>query len=182
MTPSTVRRVVTGHNAEGQAIFESDTQLVPYNPLTIDSDPAKVGEMGFTTVFRTTGFPAEAQGPWTDIHGKPVQFADKIGTTLRVVDFAPGMPGLMHRTISLDFAIVLNGEIELELDGGATLVVKQHDIVIQRGTIHSWNNKGTENVRMLFALVPSKPIQVGEEELEATKLEGLFPSGNDSKL
>ncbi|KAM5468779.1 hypothetical protein MauCBS54593_004774 [Microsporum audouinii] len=177
----TVRRIVTGHNAQGEAIFDSDAQLAPYNPATPGPDPAKEGDMGFTTVYRTTSAPADCTNPWVDIHNKTVDLADKTGTTLRVVDFAPGVPGLMHRTVSLDFAIILNGEIELELDNGVTKMVKQHDIVVQRGTIHSWNNKSNENVRVLFALLPSEPVKVGEKELESTPLpKFLLGGGADS--
>ncbi|KAK2858534.1 hypothetical protein FQN49_004637 [Arthroderma sp. PD_2] len=178
----TVRRIVTGHNEKGEAIFDSDTQLAPYNPATPTPDPAKQGETGFTSVFRTSGAPADCNKPWIDIHNQTVELADKAGTTLRIVDFAPGIPGLMHRTVSLDFAIVLNGEIELELDNGVTKMVKQHDIVVQRGTIHSWNNKSSENVRMLFALLPSDPVKSGDKELESTPLPKflLGKAGNEN--
>ncbi|EFR00903.1 cupin 2 [Nannizzia gypsea CBS 118893] len=171
----TVRRLVTGHNAQGEAIFDSDTQLAPYNPTTPGPEPAKEGEMGFTTIFRTTGIPDDNTSPWADMHNKIVNLVEKDSATIRIVDFAPGHPGLMHRTISVDFGIVLNGEIELELDNGVTKVMKQHDVVVQRGTIHSWNNKGSENVRMLFVLLPANPVKVGDKELLDTPLPSNFP-------
>lgn len=173
--PPTIRRIVTGHNENGEAIFDSDAQLCPYNPMTSGTpEPAKEGEMGFVTVFRTAGIPDDNTSPWVDMHNKIVNLVEKDNATLRIVDFAPGLPGLMHRTISVDFGMVLNGEIELELDNGVTKVMKQHDIVVQRGTIHSWNNKGTETVRMLFVLLPADPVKVGDKELLDTPLPVSF--------
>lgn len=167
MSLPTIRQVVTGHTPDGEAIIDSDKELVPYNPY--DESPGKLGETAFTTLWRTDSFPARAQGPWEDLNGKRIPIYDSVGTTARVVDFPPG-PGIMHRTISLDFGIVLSGEIILELDNGVKTTMKQHDLAVQRGTIHSWVNESDENCRMLFVLIPSEPIKAGEKELEAIGL------------
>lgn len=67
----------------------------------------------------------------------------------------------MHRTVSLDYGIVLEGDIELVLDSGETRPMKRGDIAIQRGTNHAWRNMSSEKWgRMLYVLQPSQPLQV----------------------
>lgn len=167
MSLPTIRQVVTGHNPNGEAIIDSDKELVPYNPK--DGSPATPDGMAFTTLWKTDSFPARAQGPWEDLNGQLVPISDSVGTTARIVDFPPG-PGVMHRTLTLDFGMVLSGEIVLELDNEVKTTMKQHDLAVQRGTIHSWVNESDQNCRMLFVLMPSEPIKVGDKELEAIKI------------
>src|SRR5436190_18431368 len=164
-----VRRIVTGHTPTGEAIIDSDSQLTFYDPLSEDFRPAPPDGVGFTTIWRTDSIPAKVQGPWIDFQGARIPLSDPVGTTVRIVDFPPG-PGIMHRTVSLDFGIVLSGELELVLDNGVKTRVKQHEIVVQRGTIHEWSNPGPESARMLFVLIPSEPARIDGVELEATKL------------
>jgi quercetin dioxygenase-like cupin family protein len=72
----------------------------------------------------------------------------------------------MHRTVSLDYGVVMHGEIELVLDSGETRLMKQGDICIQRGTMHAWRNASkTEWGRMLYVLQPCKPVVVGDKTL-----------------
>lgn len=88
------------------------------------------------------------------------------GTVLRHVDFVPGKPCAMHRTVSLDYGVVLEGEIICELDSGETRHMKRGDVCIQRGTMHAWRNPSdTEWCRMLFVLQPSLPLTLGEKKL-----------------
>ena len=58
----------------------------------------------------------------------------------------------MHKTNTVDYAVVYDGEMWLELDDGETLHLKRGDVVVQNGTRHAWRNKGTEPVTMLFFL------------------------------
>jgi quercetin dioxygenase-like cupin family protein len=175
MSLPTVRRIVTGHTPSGDAIIESDKELVPYDPRSPDSSPGSLDTLAFTTVWRTDAFPARTQGPWEELNGKPIPLNDTVGTTLRIVDFPPG-PGVMHRTVSLDFGIVLSGEIYLELDNGVETKVEKHGIAIQRGTIHAWENRSNEPCRMLFVLTPAEKVKVGDGELEATGIPKGIPS------
>lgn len=66
--------------------------------------------------------------------------------------FEPDDPG-MHRTETLDYAVVLEGEIWLELDHGKEVHLKRHDVVVQTGTRHAWRNRGNSPVTMLFVLL-----------------------------
>ena len=169
MSLPTVRRIVTGHSPSGDAIIESDKELVPYDPRTTDGSPGSADKMSFTTIWQTDAFPARTQAPWEEFNGKPMPLCDTVGTTARIVDFPPS-PGIMHRTVSLDFGIVLSGEIFLVLDNGLETQMKQHGIAVQRGTIHAWHNRSNEICRMLFVLTPAEKVKIGEEELEETKI------------
>ncbi|KAJ0416729.1 hypothetical protein BJY00DRAFT_316610 [Aspergillus carlsbadensis] len=89
------------------------------------------------------------------------------GTVLRVVDMNPGSISPMHRTVSLDYGVVLEGEVELVLDSGATRLLKRGDIAVQRGTNHAWRNPSTTTwARMLYVLQEASPIKVNGRDLE----------------
>lgn len=71
----------------------------------------------------------------------------------------------MHRTVSLDYGCVLEGEVELLLDSGEKRTMKRGDVAIQRGTMHQWiNHSKTEWTRMLFVLQESKPLSIAGEK------------------
>jgi quercetin dioxygenase-like cupin family protein len=83
------------------------------------------------------------------------------GSVLRVVDMPPGSVSPMHRTVSLDYGVVLEGEVELILDSGATRLLRRGDIAVQRGTNHAWNNPSPSAwARMLFVLQEARPLRV----------------------
>ncbi|KAM0327039.1 hypothetical protein ACHAQA_006162 [Verticillium albo-atrum] len=88
------------------------------------------------------------------------------GTVLRVVDFPPGDVSPMHRTVSLDYGVVLEGEIEMVLDSGESRVLGPGDMMIQRGTNHEWRNTSMQRwARMLYVLLPAKDMVVGGQPL-----------------
>ncbi|PGH27207.1 hypothetical protein AJ80_01164 [Polytolypa hystricis UAMH7299] len=172
-----IRRVVTGHNEAGNAIIESDKQLVVYNPLSPTLDESTSGKLGFATIWRTETYPAKADGPWQEINGIQIPLHHDIGNTVRIVDFAPD-PGLRHRTHTVDFGMVLFGEIELELDNGVKTVMRQGDTVIQRATIHAWVNHGPGLARMLFFLMPAEPVVRGGVPMEEEGIPPQLEEGN----
>ena len=59
----------------------------------------------------------------------------------------------MHTTPTVDYGVVLDGEVWLELDDGKTVHLKEHDVVVQNGTRHAWRNKGTKPATMAFVLI-----------------------------
>jgi quercetin dioxygenase-like cupin family protein len=59
----------------------------------------------------------------------------------------------MHRTVSIDYAIVMNGSLVCELDNGERVTLNEGDTLIQRGTTHSWRNESTEWARIYFVLL-----------------------------
>ncbi len=72
----------------------------------------------------------------------------------------------MHRTDSIDYAVILNGEIDMELDD-STVHLKAGDVLVQRGTIHNWVNRGTAALHHRFILIAAKPAEAGGKALAA---------------
>jgi quercetin dioxygenase-like cupin family protein len=88
------------------------------------------------------------------------------GTVIRYVDFAPGYECAMHRTKSLDFGILVEGEIVGILEDGTETRMQRGDVWVQRGTMHAWRNDGEGWARMAFVLLASEEVVVGGEVLE----------------
>ena len=152
-----LRRVVTGHDANGRAVVKIDEVS-----KTLSSN-----RPGATAcvVWTTDGFPVSNTGE-ADQALRNVGTTLKNGTVFRVIDFAPGVAPRNHRTDSIDYAIVMSGEIDMELDD-TTVHLKAGDVLVQRGTIHNWVNRGTEPCVMAFVLIDAKPVQVGDKVLHA---------------
>lgn len=75
----------------------------------------------------------------------------------------------MHRTLSLDYCIVLSGEIVLELDGGEEKTVKAGEFIIQGGANHRWINRTNEVCRVAFVMAGAEKVRLESgEELEET--------------
>lgn len=74
----------------------------------------------------------------------------------------------MHRTVSLDYGVVVEGDIDLVLDSGACRHLHRGDVTVQRGTAHSFRNRSsTEWCRMLFVFLPMEKLKIEGKELEA---------------
>ncbi|HVA34622.1 MAG TPA: cupin domain-containing protein, partial [Stellaceae bacterium] len=86
--------------------------------------------------------------------------AMKNGSVFRIVEYAPGVAPRNHRTETIDYAVVLSGELEMELDG-EVVHLKAGDVVVQRGTIHNWINRGTVPCVVAFVLIDAKPLTIG---------------------
>src|SRR5215467_8810386 len=135
-----IRRIVTGHDKNGRAI------------VSIDEPVKNVAQ---------TRPGAQAAVIWTS-EGFPVDN----GTVFRVVSFGPGVAPRNHRTDSIDYGTVLSGEIDMELDG-SSVHLKAGDVLVQRGTIHNWVNKGQVPCVIAFVLVAAKPVTAGGKVLNA---------------
>jgi quercetin dioxygenase-like cupin family protein len=145
----TTRRVVTGHDAEGRAIFRSD-DIFPLEPIPI-------GGADFALIWTTPTVPVDNNDE-VDGRERPADLTLRGGSVLRVGDLLPGSVSSMHRSNSIDYGIVMSGQIELELDNGETKLLGPGDIVVQRGTIHLWRNPSeTETCRMIWILIEAAP-------------------------
>lgn len=162
MTPH--RRIVTGHTPQGKAIFERDEEIVGYLA------PSKDAQL--TVLWSTDAFPNDNTDP-RDGKDLPTSLVNAGGSVLRIVDMLPHSRSPMHRTISLDYGIVTRGEIWLELDDGAEVLMRTGDVVVQRGTIHAWVNKSEEPSSIVFVLLASEPLSLGNADLSATHLPGV---------
>lgn len=124
------------------------------------------GAATFAVIWKTVSHPVDNDDA-TDRAGEPVGITQPDGSVLRVVEMAPGSRSPMHRTDSLDYGIVLAGEVDLELDDGRTTRVYAGEIVVQRGTIHAWINRGSTTARVAFILLDAKPASAGGKPLPA---------------
>jgi quercetin dioxygenase-like cupin family protein len=159
-TPMTLklRRVVTGHDATGKAVVTIDElckNVVSRRPRHESC-----------VVWSTGEFPADNSGD-EDGAARGIGSTDAGGTVFRIVRYEPGVAPRNHRTDSIDYAIVMSGEIDMELDG--TMVhLKAGDVLVQRGTIHNWINRGAEACIIGFVLVAAKPVERAGKVLTAT--------------
>jgi hypothetical protein len=177
-----VRRVVTGHDAEGRAVIQEDRPVPRVQRIGGEHGPV------FFEVWNTQGTPA----PIDRASGEPAESGislapPKNGTRIRVLDIPPDDDSLealspeqakahfaevaaadasshsdsgsrhafMHRTETVDYGIMLEGELTLIMDVGET-VVRAGDIVIQRGTNHGWANRSGRNCRIAFVLIDGR--------------------------
>ena len=79
------------------------------------------------------------------------------GTRFSVVEIQPGNAPYLHRTDSLDYVICLQGEVEMQLDDGASVKLAAGDVLVQRGTNHAWLNRGSAPCRLAVVLIDGKP-------------------------
>jgi quercetin dioxygenase-like cupin family protein len=126
-----------------------------------------VSEASFFLSYVTKTFPVVLKDDidledYTDAYASTPKVTVPGGTILRVMDLGPGVSSPMHRTVSLDYSIMLEGEVELKLDLD-TKVMRRGDICVQRATNHSWRNiSQTDWARILFVYVDStKPVVDG---------------------
>jgi quercetin dioxygenase-like cupin family protein len=160
-----VNRFITTHDSEGKAIFSEKFKEELPSTLLPDGDAA------FSLGYTSAGFPVDLnKDADLDVYERYMDKAPGItisnGTVLRYVDMSPGLLSPMHRTVSLDYGVVLEGEVELVLDSGETRLMKRGDVAIQRGTNHAWRNTSkTEWARMMYVLQPSQPLNVAGQKL-----------------
>ena len=141
----TPRRVVTGHDRTGKSVFLSD------GPPPVIRTAAE--GTAFVELWSTDAAPA----PLAPSEPEPTERALTVppgpnGTKIRINEIPPGGASPMHRTETIDYGVVLSGEIVLVLDDSET-VVRAGDVVIQRGTDHRWENRSADVTRVAFILV-----------------------------
>ena len=177
-----VRRIITGHDAQGRSIIVADAA----SPHAMNM--AGVETFGVTDLWKTTSAPADNSGVADPCSSNIVLAPPANGTVVRVVEFPPdkdyigkwkreaafaslGESGAhaidpsasrheaMHRTASVDYAIVIDGEICAVLDTTETLM-RAGDVMIQRGTNHAWSNRSDHPAMVAFVLIDAKPLDL----------------------
>jgi quercetin dioxygenase-like cupin family protein len=157
-----VRRIVTGHDAKGKAVVASDERLKaavrrPYisgceiwssdkMPVDNSTEAAAAQRAGFVKRYNYVGT------------GQ--------GTVVRITELEAGGPKFMHRTETLDYAILLSGACDLDLDDGKVLHLTAGDVVVQRGTMHAWVNHGPAPAVFAFILIDAQPATEGGTPLK----------------
>lgn len=152
-----VRRVVTGHDSNGRAVVTIDE--VSKNVIS-----RRPGQSS-CVIWTTESFPVNNTGE-EDQGMRQVGTTLNNGTVFRIVEFAPGVAPRNHRTDSIDYAVVISGEIDMEIDD-SVVHLKAGDVVVQRGTIHNWANRGTVPCTIAFVLIDAKPVEIDGKVLRA---------------
>ena len=156
-----VRRVVTGHTPDGKSIIASDTEVDAMPVGTLGSSTTLIWHRDGMAEFPDDGSlpPCEPGFPPPGGCGISVltlapdnsEFDEFVRTAL--VPWAdPDEPG-MHRTATIDYDVVLEGTIGLQVDDGVEVTLHPGDIVVQNGTRHRWVNRGDTVARMLAVTI-----------------------------
>jgi quercetin dioxygenase-like cupin family protein len=153
-----IRRVVTGHDSDGRAIVEVDE--IAKN--VISNRPGASS----CVVWSTKGFPVDNDG-FNDPTSASFKTTVEGGSVFRIVRYEPGVTPRNHRTDSIDYAVVISGTIDMELDDGVVVTLKAGDVLVQRGTIHNWVNRSNEVCLIAFVLVSAKPVTASGKSLAA---------------
>jgi len=139
-----IRRIVTGHNIAGKAVVKWDSE--------IESMAGRKG-FGHVPIWATDHLPPglneEDPALW-DI-GTTIEN----GSVFRVIQYDPGVAERWHATDSIDYAVVISGEIDMQLDEGE-VHLKAGDTLVQRATVHNWVNRGSEPCIIAFVLIATE--------------------------
>lgn len=174
---------ITTHNATGHATLHSSEKP--------KAEAYPEHKFSSTTLYTTSAMPPNLNDDVDLKIHQDVVASGKLGvvqpkgTVLRYADFAPNSKGFMHRTQSLDYGIVLEGTVTLDLDDGSSMTMTKGDVAIQRATMHAWNNpSSTEWARVLFVLQDCEPLVVNGKRFKEDlgHAAGSVPSsGNDGE-
>jgi mannose-6-phosphate isomerase-like protein (cupin superfamily) len=153
-----IRRIVTGHDDNGRAIVEIDeisqnlvsrrpghSSTVIWSNAVTPVDNVEIGDAGL----------------------RDVADCAAAGAIFRIVEYAPGVASRMHRTLTIDYAVVMSGEIDMGLDDGTVVHLKAGDVLVQRGTIHDWINSGNVPCIIAFVLIAAQTLEKGITTLGA---------------
>ncbi|MGE0259901.1 MAG: cupin domain-containing protein [Alphaproteobacteria bacterium] len=153
-----VRRVVTGHDPNGRAIVQIDE-------VSQNLRSARPGATA-CVIWTSEGFPIDNTGT-ADEGRRETGTTHENGSVFRILELQPGNTPRVHRTDSLDYAVIMKGEIDMELETGEITHLKAGDVVVQRGTVHNWINNGAEPCVIAFVLIAAKPVAVAGKVLNA---------------
>ncbi|KAI1208449.1 uncharacterized protein F4807DRAFT_152288 [Annulohypoxylon truncatum] len=164
---SGARVVVTTHAADGTSIFHSDQVLEPFSPFGPSGSSFTIFDARPSVPVDNLAAPAAA-----DLR-KTLPRVPATGVNFCITNIAPRYSVPMHRTLSLDYAIVLAGEIVLALDGGDEKTVRAGEFIVQQGVNHAWHNRTDDVCRIAFVGVGSEKIRLASgEELGETVIKG----------
>jgi quercetin dioxygenase-like cupin family protein len=140
-----IRRIVTGHDAKGRSTVGSDGTIV--------SQPGKMQpSVAVANIWVNETLPPALDGPDPTLQSFPM-LPSNGGAVFRILELQPGTAPHMHKTETIDYVVVTEGELAMLLEDGTELVLKPHDIVVQRATVHGWANRGTSPCRFATVVV-----------------------------
>ena len=154
--PPQIRRIVTGHGEDRVARVIEDN---------FASNAKQAGNGAVSTlIWSTDRTPADIRigADFEDMGARIVGTQPPpSGSRFAVIEFPPGAPTAMHRTESIDYVICISGEIDMDMDD-STVTMRAGDVMVQRGTNHSWVNRSSEPARLAFVLIDAEPLGIGE--------------------
>ena len=142
-----VRRVITGHDKAGKAVVVFDDA----NKYQSSRRP----NMSRQLIWTTEELPIKIEENGEDNGAREIATTIPGGSVFRVIEYLPGVTPRNHRTDSIDYAVVISGEIDMEMDD-TVVHLKAGDVLVQRATIHNWVNNGTEPCVIAFVLISSE--------------------------
>jgi len=144
-----IRRIVTGHDADGKAVIDNDAVMTNVHQL-------RSGNLQ-TLIWVTDDTPAEVDGDEDPAERTLDIEPPATGSVFRILELRPGKDAYMHRTDTIDYAIVMSGECDMLLDDGKEVHMKAGDVMVQRGTWHGWANRTSEPCQIAFILIGANP-------------------------
>ena len=159
-----VRRVVTGHDKTGKSIIQTDEVLTAQSRGQADGiDGCEIWSADRLPIDNSAGAEAAQRAGLVrrDVvpHNNYVRTGG--GSVMRIIQWNPGHGVFTHRTETLDYVVILSGEIDIEVDGGESVSLKAGDVLVQRGGMHTWMNRGTVPAVMAGILVDALPVNAG---------------------
>jgi mannose-6-phosphate isomerase-like protein (cupin superfamily) len=151
-----LRRIVTGHKPNGEATILIDE---------VSQDVVKLRPGATAYNIWSAPLPANNDDP-ADGAKQIIGTAMKGRSVFRVIEYAPGVTPRNHRTESIDYAVVLSGEITMEIDSEQVLL-RAGDVLVQRGTIHNWVNSGDVPCVIAFILIDAALATAAGGKMEA---------------
>ena len=139
-----IRRIVTGHDQNGKAIVKIDD-------VASNTSSARP-KLSQQLIWTTNDLPVVFNEDDEDNGARDIGVTVSGGSVFRVMEYQPGIGPRVHRTDSIDYAIVLSGEIDMEMDD-TVVHLKTGDVLVQRGTIHNWINNGKVSCIIAFIMI-----------------------------
>ncbi|KAI0010977.1 hypothetical protein F4779DRAFT_262428 [Xylariaceae sp. FL0662B] len=164
-----INRFITSHDSNGKASYSKDFEE-RMNFWTVYTGEGQ--SAGFELGYVTDGFPVQLNGDEDLANFKEAHLSREKsglvkhgGTVLRYCDIPPGTRSPMHRIVSLDYGILISGELDSILDSGEVRTIRPGDVVIQRGTMHQWHNRSKGWARIVFILLHALRIEIDGYQL-----------------
>ena len=148
MTQFQSRRVVTGLNAEGKSC------------VIIDGEVPGFDERGLALAWATHDYPADNSGSADPVEPHRIDMLHRPGSNFAICTFTPGGEAFMHATDTIDYLVIIMGQVTLVLEEGEVRL-GPGDLVVDRGVMHGWRNDGTEPCVAAVVNLPSHPVGKG---------------------
>lgn len=177
-----IRRYITTHSAEGEAVFLSQSLIPEFIPSHTAGQDGEIS-MLYVTVTNPVSVDDELDVAAYDdyLHLSPGLTTSQ-GSVMRIIDLRPSKVTPMHRTVSLDYVVVLEGDIDLVLDSGQSRILHRGDVIVQRGTAHSFRNRSSNSwCRLLFVFLPLNEIVIKGKAMESEEYKENYESDSQSQ-